>query len=434
MSNFLTTTHWIRAITICLGFAIVSSSCAQTELATVDVDATDWPWWRGPERNGVADATQMPPTSWSETKNVLWRVPVPGRGHASPTVLGNEIFLPTADQENKIQSVICFDAETGKMKWVTAVHKGGFGNDNAKKANEKASFASSTIATDGKLLFVNFFHADAAHTTALDLAGKIIWQQKICDYKIHQGYGSSPAIYGPLVIVSADNKSGGAILGLDRQTGEPKWRRNRPQKPNYVSPAILSADGRDQLIFSGCDLVTSLDPLTGELNWEIEGATTECVTTAVTDGTHVFTSGGYPKNHISAVLADGSGEVVWETNTRNYVPSLLQRDGFLYATLDEGIATCIRCDTGKVVWKSRLGGTFTSSPVMVGDLIYAANEVGDTHIFKANAEKFESVAVNHLGDSVFATPTIVGGRIYHRVAHQEGVRRQEYLYSVKESD
>ena len=118
----------------------------------------------------------------------------------------------------------------------------------------------------------------------------------------------------------------------------------------------MKVAGRDQLIFSGCDLVTSLDPLTGELLWEIEGATTECVTTAVTDGTHVFTSGGYPKNHIAAVAADGSGEVVWENNTRAYVPSMLQRDGFLYVTLDAGIASCFRCETGEQVWKSRLGG------------------------------------------------------------------------------
>jgi outer membrane protein assembly factor BamB len=154
------------------------------------------------------------------------------------------------------------------------------------------------------------------------------------------------------------------------------------------------------------------------------------VTTAVTDGALVFTSGGYPKNHIAAVAADGSGEVVWENNTRAYVPSLLQRDGFLFATLDAGVASCFRAATGEEVWKSRLGGTFSSSPVMVGDLIYATNEEGVTHIFRANPEKFEKVADNKLGESVFATPAICGNRIYMRVAHDENGKRQEYLYCI----
>ena len=166
--------------------------------------------------------------------------------------------------------------------------------------------------------------------------------------------------------------------------------------------------------------------------WEIDGATTECVTTAVTDGTRVFTSGGFPKNHISAVAADGSGRVVWENNTRAYVPSMLQRNGFLFATLDAGIASCFRCDTGEATWKERLGGTFSSSPVMVGKRIYATNEEGVTHIFKANPEKFELVSQNKLGESVFATPAICGSRIYMRVANEKKGSRQEYLYCIGE--
>ena len=303
-------------------------------------------------------------------------------------------------------------------------------NNSKRKPNEKASLASSTVATDGHRLFINFLNDNAVYTTAIDLSGNMLWQRKITDYILHQGYGSSPAVYEHLVIVSADNKSGGTIVGLNRETGEVVWRRERPEKPNYASPVIMNVAGREQLIFTGCDLVTSLDPLTGEQLWEIEGATTECVTTSVTDGKHVFTSGGFPKNHISAVAADGSGKVVWEINTRAYVPSFLQRAGFLFTALDAGIATCFSCATGDEVWKGRLGGTFSSSPVMVGDLIYATNEEGITHIFKANPQKFEKVGENKLGESVFATPAICGGRIYTRVAHEEDGKRQEYLYCI----
>ena len=418
-------------LALLVGFCGASSLEAQSGADPFTISQNDWPWWRGPQRNGIADPDQQPPTSWSEQENIRWRVAVPGRGHGSPTVLGKHVFLATADPQRKVQVVLCFDRATGKQKWEAVVHEGGFENKSPRAPNERASLASSSIATDGQRLFINFLNDSAVWTSAISMDGAILWQQRICDYIVHQGYGSSPAIYQHLVIVSADNKSGGAIAGLNRETGNIEWLRRRPAKPNYASPAILKVAGRDQLVFTGCDLVTSLDPLTGEELWEIEGATTECVTTTVTDGTHVFTSGGYPKNHISAVAADGSGKIVWENNTRAYVPSMLQRDGFLFTALDAGIASCFRCDDGEEVWKARLGGTFSSSPVLVGDLIYATNEQGVTHIFKADPEKFEKVGENKLGESVFATPAICGGQIFARVAHSENNQRQEYLYCIE---
>lgn len=391
---------------------------------------TDWPWWRGPNRDGSASSNQDPPTDWSEDENVVWRAAIPGRGHGSITLLGDNAYLATADDERMVQVVICLDRKTGQRKWESVVHQGGYESKGNRKVNVKATAASSTVATDGELLFINFFNDSAIFTSALNLKGEIIWQQRLSDYVIHQGYGSSPAVYQNLVISSADNKTGGAVVAMDRKTGEIVWKRDRPEKPNYSSPSILSIDGRDQLIFTGCDLVTSLDPLNGKELWEIEGATTECVTTPVTDGTHVFTSGGYPKNHISAVVADGSGKVAWEINTRMYVPSMLQKNGYLYVTLDGGIASCFDCKTGKTMWKQRLGGVFSSSPVLVGERIYASNEQGETFVFKANPEKFEQVGQGKLGESVFATPTICDSRIYARVAHDEDGKRREYVYCI----
>ena len=188
--------------------------------------------------------------------------------------------------------------------------------------------------------------------------------------------------------------------------------------------------GKDQLVMVGCDLVSSYSPATGEKLWEIKGATTECVTSTVTDGNRIFTSGGYPRNHIEAVEADGSGKITWSHNTRVYVPSLLVREGYLYGVLDAGVATCWKSDTGEEVWKNRLSGTFSSSPVMVGDTIYATNEAADTFVFKATPEGFEKLAENKLGDEVFATPTICGNRIYTRVAFKKDDKRQEYLYCL----
>jgi outer membrane protein assembly factor BamB len=192
----------------------------------------------------------------------------------------------------------------------------------------------------------------------------------------------------------------------------------------------LKAAGQEQLVFTGCDLVSSFEPLTGKKLWEVSGATTECVTSTVTDGSVVVTSGGYPKNHMSAVRADGSGKVVWENSTRVYVPSLLIRDGLLHAVTDDGVAMCWQTDSGKQLWKSRLSGTFSASPVLVGDTIFAVNEGGKTFVYKPGRESLELIAENQLGTEVFATPTICGGRIYLRVARQQEGQRREFLYCL----
>ncbi len=409
--------------------ATVSSRAAEPSRKTAEAIQTgprDWPWWRGPQRNGVAAADQAPPLAWSATENVLWKCLVPGRGHGSPIVVGDQVFLATADHETQVQALQCVDRLTGKELWRTEVHQGQF----ETKGNSKSSLASSTPACDGHRVFINFLHAGAIWTTALNLKGEKLWQKKISDYVLHQGFGSSPALYQSLVIISADNKGGGLIAALDRVTGELVWTHERPKFPNYASPVILNAGGREQLFLIGCDLVTSLDPLSGKTNWEIPGSTTECVTSTVTDGDLIYTSGGYPKNHISAVRADGSGKIAWENGAREYVPSMLIKDGALIGVLDEGIAKCWRANSGKELWTGRLGGTFSASPVLAGDLVFATNEAGKTYVFKAQATKFEKVAENQLGDEAYATPTVCGGRIYFRVAHIQDGKRQEMLYCV----
>ena len=386
----------------------------------------DWPWWRGASHSGIANPDQHPPQQWSESENIVWKANLPGRSHGSPIVVGDQVVVTAADQDRKMQTVLCFDRTTGQQLWESIVHENGLD----VKGNEKSSMASAAAACDGDRFFVNFLNGDSVYMTALDRHGNRLWQTKISKYVNHQGYGSSPLLYQDLVIGVSDNKGGGAIVAMNRETGDIVWRNERPAKANYSSPVIFNVAGKDQLFLTGCDLVTSFHPLTGETLWEIEGATTECVTTTITDGHRIFTSGGYPKNHVAAVSADGSGKVVWENPTRAYVPSLLTRGGYLYAVMDGGIAMCWKSDTGEEVWKGRLSGTFSSSPVMVGDLIYASNEEGQTFVFKASTETLEVIATNNLGNSVFATPAICGGRIYQRVAHDMDGRRQEVLYCI----
>jgi len=387
---------------------------------------TDWPGWRGADHTGIAEAGQMPPLKFSKSENVRWSMPIPGRGHGSASVFGSRVFLAAADEQEQVQWLLCFDRKTGKQLWANQVHRGGF----PAKSNQKASQASSTPACDGERVFINFLNAGAVHTTAFSLDGEQLWQTKICDYILHQGFSTSPAIYKSLVIVSADNKGGGAICGLDQKTGKVLWKVERPKFPNYVSPIIYHLGGRDQLILQGCDLVTSLDPATGKKWWEQAGATTECVSSIVTDGQRLFTSGGYPKNHVAAMSADGSGKVEWENTSRVYVPSMLVRDGYLFAVMDNGNAMCWKSDTGEQLWRERLLRTISASPVMVGDRIYAVDEGGQFAVIKADPQNFEVLATNQLGDEVFATPTICAGNIFVRVAEQVGGVRQEILYCL----
>jgi len=412
---------------LCLPALLLALGASARADDGLPVAENDWPWWRGPRREGSASENQKPPLTWSPTENVLWKIPVPGRGHGSATVVGPHVYLAACDERSGSQSVLCFDRATGKPLWETVVHASG-----AMRKNAKSTGASTTLACDGERLFITFANAGAVTATALGRDGKLLWQTKFSDYLIHQGYASSPALYQSLAIVSADHSGGGAVAGLDRKTGAIVWKRERPKFPNYASPVILSVAGRDQLLLTGCDLVTSLDPLTGKLLWEVPGATTECVTSTVTDGTHVFSSGGYPKNHLAAIMADGTGKIAWETKDRVYVPSLLLHEGHLYGVLDVDMAVCWAADSGRQMWKARLGGTFSSSPVRVGDRIYATNEAGESFIFRASPEKFTQLGTGKLGDEAFATPAICGGRLYTRVAHKVDGRRQEFLYCLGE--
>ena len=398
-----------------------NSVCAALDLTK------DWPAWRGPTRDGIAAAGQNPPVQWSETEGIVWKAAIPGRGHGAPTIVGEHIYLATADPIRKSQSVLCLDRRTGKIIWQSEVHSGNA--EPGKHSNSSA--ASSTIACDGERLFINFLNGGAVHTTALDLNGKVQWQRKICDYVTHQGFGASPVLHESLVLVSADHRGGGVLAGLDKATGRMVWSESRPKIPNYTTPAIVQAGGRTQMVLAGCNLISSFEPLTGKKLWEVNGSTEECVVTAVTDGERVFTSGGYPKNHTVAIVADGSGKIAWQNNARVYVPSMIAKAGHLYAVMDAGMAVCWKSDTGEELWKERLGGDFFASPVMVGDRIYASNVGAKTFVFEATPASFKLLAQNQLGDEAFASPVICGGRVYLRVARR-GESRQEFLYCIGE--
>jgi outer membrane protein assembly factor BamB len=389
--------------------------------------ASDWPAWRGPTRDGHAAPGQNPPVKWGEGSNVRWKAAVRGRGHGSPTVVGDQVLLATADVETEEQLVLSFDRETGRERWQTVVHRGNLNT----KGHRVSSQASSDVVSDGERLFVNFLNNGAIFTTALDLSGKQLWQRRVCDFQVHQGFGSSPVIHQNIVLVSADHRGGGRMSGLDRLTGEIVWQQERPPVANYATPAVITAAGKTQAVLAGCKKVESFDPLTGARLWSIDGSTEETVVTAVTDGSRIFLGGGYPKRHTMALEADGSGRIAWENPTQTYVPSMIVKDGHVFAVGDGGRAVCWNAASGEERWSEKVDREFFGSPVMAGSRIYITSKGGVTSVFEATPEKFTLLAQNPLGDECFSSPAICDGRIYLRGASTKPAR-QEHLWCVGE--
>ncbi len=396
------------------------------ELSAPEIGANDWPWWRG-QRHGVATGPAAP-TTWSETDNVLWKADVPGRGHASPTIVGRRVLLATADESAETQSVICFDRDSGDRRWQTKVHEGGF----LERGHSESTHASCTVACDGDRVFAVFPNRDAIWVTALDLEGKQLWQREVGPYAAEFGYGASPVLVGSYVIVAADQETGGFIAALHRKTGEIRWRKNRPDAVSYGSyatPAVFRIASKDQLIISGSSLIMSYDPASGEERWSCDGTADLTVNTPVRVGDRVIAGGGYPQAETLAVDA-GTGKAAWRNGTKIYTSSMVAHEGYIYAATDEGIAHCWRGDDGQEQWTARLGGNVRASLVVAGDHVYVSSTSGKTTVFKASPKRFERVAANQTGDETFATLSISGGRIYLRAADSSSGARRETLYCI----
>jgi hypothetical protein len=387
---------------------------------------SDWPWWRGPGRNGIASGGG--PVRWSATENIAWKAPVPGRGHASPIVVGNRVVLATADEANQIQSVVAFHRQSGAQLWKSDVSLGGF----PARIHRKNSHASPTVACDGERIFILFFNHHSIQATALDLDGKQLWQAKVSDFDYQRykyGYASSPVVYKETVILAAESDGQSFLAALDRQTGREVWRTPRPVNISYSTPSIGFIAGRDQLLISGAEHVSSYDPATGKPLWSAAGTTAATCGTIVWEGDVVIASGGYPKAETVAIRADGSGKVLWKNVKQCYEQSMLAWQGHVYALTDNGILHCWRISDGQEMWKERLQGPVSASPVLAGGNIYWANGHGTMYVFRANPEKFELLAENVLGDESLASPAVAGGQLFLRVASVTDKRR-ETLYCI----
>lgn len=408
---------------------VTPSAQTLTEASPIDVGAQDWPWWRGTAGNNVAPC-ETAPILWSDSQNVVWRADVPGRGHGSPAVVGSQIFLCTTDESQQQQIVLAFDRSTGQQQWKTVVHTGGLPGSGGM--HPKSTHANCTVACDGHAIYVAFLNGENVISSSLTLDGKIRWQTPLGFFVPKFGYAPSPCLFESLAIYSGDNRGGGFLAAVHRETGQIVWRKARTNVDSYSSAIVHNIDDIPQLMISGNQQVASYDPQTGEQLWTCSGTAEATCGTVVAMGKLVFASGGYPQRQTVCIDAT-NGSKVWEDGVKCYEQSMLVARDHLFAVTDDGIAICRDAATGTLKWRQRLAGPVSASPVLSGDRIYATNEAGTTWVFEANPNEYRELAKNQLGDSAFASFAICDHKIFARVASGSGPDRQESLYCIGEN-
>lgn len=373
---------------------------------------TNWPLWRGPQGMNHA-AGAAPPTEWSADKHIAWQTPLAGLGHSSPIVVDGRVVLTLVDAEEQLR-LIAFDAATGALAWERVLAQGAFGEKHAQN-----SYATATVACDGERLFTAYVTGGKLWVDCTSVAGEPVWSQAVGPFVSGFGYGSSPTLYGSLVIVNGDQPTGGYLVALHRETGRQVWLTHRIGAASCGAPIVAHTAGRDQLLLPGGGWTISYNPLTGRPIWQCAGPSMLVHATIVADDRKIYVSGGHPDQKVMAIRSDGRGDVTsthiaWEVKDGvTYIPSPILDGERLILTNDSGVALCLRTGDGKVQWKKRLGGNFSASPVLFGDLLYAANRTGLTFVARIG-EQCEVVAENTLPAEVLATPCLVGDRIYLR--------------------
>ena len=361
---------------------------------------------------------------------------MPGKGHASPIVVGGGIFLLTHEEQSKTICLLKYNASDGTPmgKWV--LHRGVVPPPYLHKKN---TIASSTPSSDGKVVFVVAQVGGAIHASAVSVEGKLLWQRVVAPYRAGEGwfgYGASPLLVGNALIVpvETDNREGG-LFALNKLNGRSLWRAIRPQVTGYSSPILARIAGRPQILISGGYQVAAYQPQDGRLLWQVEATSRTTCGTMVWKNDMVFASGGFPESGTYGVQVNQQGaKVVWQNRIKCYEQSMVVAGDYLYGFADNGIAFCWRCSDGQEMWRQRLGGPVSASPLLVGDRIYASNERGVTFVFRASPQGFQLLGENVLGDSSFASPVYADGKLFLRHASYKNGVRQEFLVAISEKE
>ncbi len=393
--------------------------------AVVPLSAGDWPNWRGPDFNGVASGTGYP-TEWDTSKNVAWKVELPGRGSSTPIVWGEQVFL-TCGIDGK-NTVLAYNLQ-GKELWRETIHEEKPGK------NKKASGSNSSCVTDGKSVFAYFKSGDLA---CLDLAGKPRWQlnlqEKFGEDTLWWDLGTSPVLTSKDCVVAVMQTGGSYVAALDKVTGKVSWKVDRnldaPEEAaqSYSTPVVTHENGEEILVILGADHVTAHHASNGEEIWRVGGLNPthhkyfrSIASPAVLDGIVIAPYGR--GDSVTGIKLGGRGDVttshvVWKKQGNGPdVPTPAAADGKTYILSDKGTVTCLDVATGKPLWsgqteKNRFG--FSSSPVLADGKIYITREDGKTFVL-AQGNEFKILRENELdGTQTVASPVLVNGKILLR--------------------
>lgn len=419
--------------------------------------ADDWPHFRGPRGDGHAEGAELP-LEWSETKNVTWKVPVPGRGHSSPVISGNRVWLTTAIVEELTEEeeqarlaklptnsrgiriagslslrALCFDTTMGKALHDVEV----FRIDEPGPVHSLNSYASPTPILEGDRVYVHFGSYGTACMNAE--TGEPVWTQRSLVVDHQNGPGASPILWKDLLIAQYDGIDRQFVAALDKDTGKPVWQTKRsgklPDRPEfqkaYCTPTVVTTDDGSVLISPGSDWVYGYDPASGEELWKAAygklGFST--VPKPVVGHGMAFISTSFIQPRLLAVKYDGRGDVsdshvawVSDRNAPNK-PSLLLHDEGLFVVADKGVVSCMDPLNGDVLWRDRLDGEFSASPLFAGDRIFAFDQDGKCIVFAASADGFEKLAENHLDEGCMGSPAVTGDALI--------VRTKTHLYRIE---
>lgn len=434
----------------CLSLLLsVSVNNAFAQLKSSDF-TTNWPEWRGLYNNGAVNGGATP-VEFSETKNVKWKTEIPGKGHATPIIWGNQIIVQTAvPTDKKVEktdagqaspmapnqtdlvhqfTVVSVDKASGKINWKTVVKE----EVPAERTHDLGSWASNSPVTDGENIYAFF---GSRGLSCLDMKGNVKWERDFGQMEIVAsfGEGSSPAIYKDKIFVQWDHQQKSYLYALDKKTGKEAWTAEREEITSWATPLIVEVNGKAQLITSATNKVRSYDAETGKIIWECTGMTRNVIPNPMYADGILYLMSGFRGTALKAVdLAKASGDItgtpaiLWEYNQDTpYTPSAVLMNGYLYFLKgNNGIMTCLDAKTGKPAYSNqKLDGitNIFSSPTGNKDKIYiAATNV--INVVKAGPE-FSILAKNTLDDTFHASPIMVGNDLF--------LRGFKYLYCISE--
>lgn len=390
-----------------------------------------WPQFRGPNGEGHSDARGVP-IKWSETENVTWKTAIHDRGWSSPVIWGNQVWLTTARADGKEMFAVCIDRNKGTIVHDLKV----FDVPMPAFCHAFNSYASPTPVIEEGRVYVHF---GTYGTACLDTAtGKKLWERRDfpCDH--FRGPGSSPILYGNLLIAHYDGFDVQFVVALDKNTGATVWRKDRAIaygtdngdfKKAYATPRVIEVNGQPQLISPAAVATIAYDPRTGDEIWKVyHGGMNAAQPPQYTDGKVLLNSGDGGLK-LLAVRPDGRGDVTrthieWKNNkggTSRTAPIVI--DDGMYTINEGGILTRLGTRTGELSWQARLGGKFSASPLYVDGRLYLFSEEGKSLVGEVG-KAWKELAANTLADGCMATPAIAGKALF--------IRTKSHLYRIEQ--